>query len=294
MDLLCFIKLGFSPSFKKNRNRDSFLKSCCMMIGGVYGNSKSGLQCKWGSGKEYQVMHHHSQKLNDHLYCIVHTFIEFKFYLPFIPSDLDIYIPRPKPPKTALPNDVRAKLGLKKRSVVGRQSNMRDGMENNPALYKIETRKFLKKGRQQCKKRQSLSTHHQTMAWKNDCWNDKYTRIGMFGIEGFNHTISIINMYDIIKKLRFRVCKIQSITNTYDTLKVEFPKQRHKWRENQLLVDEVYLVPVPWRTTSWFKILWRCSTFFGTRSHFYVVVIIRIILDFLKQKSDAFLNDFSL
>lgn len=99
------------------------------MIGGVYGSSKSGLQCKWG-------------------------------------SDLDVHKPRPKPPKTALPNDVRAKLGLKKRNVVGRQSSVLNAeMAKSSGSHGIQKRSFLKKGTAQSE-RQAIPMHNQTLAWK--------------------------------------------------------------------------------------------------------------------------------
>ena len=87
-----------------------------------------------------------------HLY---HRSCEYSYHLTPIPDtlyiilvDLDVQIPRRKSPKTALPSDVRDKLGLKKRTIVGRQSMCKgaDGISKG-GTYKIEKRQFLKRGK---------------------------------------------------------------------------------------------------------------------------------------------------
>jgi len=81
-------------------------------------------------------------------------------------SDLDVHIPRQKQPTTALPSDIRAQLGLKKRSVLGRQSDTaNDGTAKNKPLYKIEKRTFLRKGSGQMVsvERKSVAVRRQTI-----------------------------------------------------------------------------------------------------------------------------------
>jgi hypothetical protein len=60
--------------------------------------------------------------------------------------DLDFHIPRAQAQKTALPKEIRAKMGFRERSFVGRQSSGSSEKENRRQKYQIEKRPFLRKG----------------------------------------------------------------------------------------------------------------------------------------------------
>ena len=98
-----------------------------------------------------------SQRISDlasHVAAHAHTPNINSYQMPYDikrDADLDCSIPRPKLPKTALPSDVRSKLGLERRRLL--KSSNYDDRALSKGMKIIEKKPFLKKGSGTIKKR---------------------------------------------------------------------------------------------------------------------------------------------